>query len=83
MWIFSRHNYENIVGSCRNSHKSRTFKLADYLLCKSENPQKFSSENVENSVDNVDNLYTKKVFPYFYNVSGTHSYQQITLDTIF
>ena len=61
----------------------RILKLADDLLCKLRNPQQFSAENVENSVDNVDNLLPKEVFPHFNDISGPHSYQQITLDTIF
>ena len=34
----------------------------------------FQPENVDNPVDNVDKLFAKQRFPYFYNVSGTHSY---------
>ena len=34
-------------------------------------------------VDNVDNSLTQKLFPYFYYVSGPHSYQQIPVYTIF
>ena len=29
-------------------------------------------------VDNVDKLLTEEVFPDLYNISGSHSYQQIT-----
>ena len=29
-------------------------------------------------MDNVDNLTCKKIFPYIHNVSGSHSYQQIS-----
>jgi hypothetical protein len=34
-------------------------------------------------VDNVDNLLTKQVLANIYNVSGPHSYQQISVYTIF
>ncbi len=37
----------------------------------------------KNHVDNVDNLLTKQAFADFYDVSGTHSYQQVTVNTIF
>ena len=36
-----------------------------------------------NRVDNVDNLSTKKMFTHVYDISGPHSYQQITVYTIF
>ena len=34
-------------------------------------------------VDNVDNLFLKQVFADFYYISGTHSYQQVTVYAIF
>lgn len=34
------------------------------------------------NVDIVEKLLTKQVFPDFYDISGTHSYQQIAVDTI-
>lgn len=37
----------------------------------------------KNHVDNVDNLLTKQTFADFYDISGTHSYQQVTVNTIF
>ncbi len=37
----------------------------------------------KNHVDNVDNLLTKQAFADFNDISGTHSYQQITVNTIF
>lgn len=83
MCIFSQHKSENTVEPCRNPRKYRILKLADDLLCKLTNPQQFSAENVENSVDNVDNLLPQEVFPHFNDISGPHSYQQITLDTFF
>ena len=42
-----------------------------------------SSRKCEYDVDCVDNLLAKKVFAYFHDVSGTHSYQQVAVDTIF
>ena len=35
------------------------------------------------NVDKVDKLFRKKVFANIYNVSGSHSYQQVTVHTIF
>lgn len=46
-------------------------------------PHKLSTKNVENYVDNVDNLHSQKLFPYFYYVSGSHSYQHIPVHAIF
>lgn len=37
----------------------------------------------QSNVDNVDNLSTKKMFTHVYDISGPHSYQQITVYTIF
>ena len=53
------------------------------VLYELENPQSFHLWIVENFVDNVDNLSGKQVFPYFYNISGTHSYQQVAVHTFF
>ena len=39
--------------------------------------------NVHKHVDNVDNLFAEELFSNIYNVSGSHSYQQVTLCTIF
>lgn len=39
--------------------------------------------NVDKVVDNVHNLVVQKIFTNFYYVSGTHSYQQVAVDTIF
>ncbi len=39
-------------------------------------------KNVHKHVDNVDNLLAKELFSNIYNVSGPHSYQQVTLCTI-
>ena len=33
--------------------------------------------------DNVDKLSGKQVFADIYNISGSHSYQQVSVDTIF
>ena len=43
----------------------------------------YTVQNVYKHVDNVDNLLAKKLFTNIYNVSGTHSYQQVALCTIF
>ena len=43
----------------------------------------YTRKNVYKHVDNVDNLLAKKLFANIYNVSGTHSYQQVALCTIF
>ena len=41
------------------------------------------TENVNKRVDNVDNLFLNQVFSDIYNISGPHSYQQISWGTIF
>ena len=43
----------------------------------------YTVQNVYKHVDNVDNLLAKELFSNIYNVSGPHSYQQVTLCTIF
>ena len=43
----------------------------------------YTTENVYKHVDNVDNLLAEELFSNIYNVSGPHSYQQVTLCTIF
>ena len=43
----------------------------------------YTVQNVYKHVDNVDNLLAKELFANIYNVSGTHSYQQVALCTIF
>ena len=40
-------------------------------------------KSVKQHVDYVDKLFAQEVFAYFYDISSTHSYQQITVDTIF
>lgn len=48
--------------------------------------QKIHMETKNNQrlhVDNVDNLFAKERFADFYDVSGTHGYQQISVHTIF
>ena len=42
----------------------------------------YTVKNVYKHVDNVDNLFAKELFANVYNVSGPHSYQQVTLCTI-
>ena len=43
----------------------------------------YTVKNVYKHVDNVDNLFAKELFANVYNVSGTHSYQQVAVDTFF
>ena len=43
----------------------------------------YAYKNVYKHVDNVDNLFAKELFANVYNVSGTHSYQQVAVDTFF
>ena len=43
----------------------------------------YTVQNVYKHVDNVDNLLAKELFSNIYNVSGTHSYQQVTVYAIF
>ena len=43
----------------------------------------YTVQNVYKHVDNVDNLLAEELFSNIYNVSGPHSYQQVTLCTIF
>lgn len=35
------------------------------------------------NVDNVDNLFSEKMLPDIYDISGSHSYQQVTVHTTF
>lgn len=42
----------------------------------------YTVQNVYKHVDNVDNLLAEELFSNIYNVSGPHSYQQVTLCTI-
>ena len=48
-----------------------------------KNPHARHVWNVHKHVDNVDNLLSEKLFSNIYNVSGAHSYQQITMCTTF
>lgn len=50
---------------------------------KSKNPHCVIDKNQHYSVDNVDNLSPEDGFADFYNVSGPHSYQQVTVHTFF
>ena len=40
-------------------------------------------DKVDNFVDTVDNHLLYQRFSHFYNISGTHSYQQFTVHTLF
>jgi hypothetical protein len=48
-----------------------------------KNPHAYTTYYVDKHVDIVDKLFGKKVFPDFQHISGTHSYQQIAVHTIF
>ena len=48
-----------------------------------KNPHKKIDNNQRSYVDNVDNLFAEECFADFYHVSGTHSYQQVIVHTIF
>ena len=48
-----------------------------------KNPHARHVWNVHKHVDNVDNLLAEELFSNIYNVSGAHSYQQITMCTTF
>ena len=48
--------------------------------------QKIHTERRKNQrfyVDNVDKLFSKEGFADFYDISGSHGYQQISVHTIF
>ena len=38
---------------------------------------------VHKRLDNVDKLLSEQLFAYFYDISGSHSYQQISVYTFF
>ena len=40
-------------------------------------------KNQQNYVDKVDNLFAENRFADFYDISGTHSYQQVAVHTFF
>ena len=48
-----------------------------------KNPQPDVKSFSHRNVDNVDKLFLEEVLSNFINVSGAHSYQQVTVDTIF
>ena len=55
-------------------------RVNDYVNLKST---WFSEFHQTNHVDNVDNLLTKQAFTDFNDISSTHCYQQVTVNTIF
>ena len=75
-----------IYGNPKNEEDS---KIIDSLrsggknLCKQKNPHPKVEVFPNLNVDNVDNLFAEKMFADIHNVSGTHSYQQVTVHTIF
>lgn len=48
-----------------------------------KNPQRIHTKNVYNTVDSVDKLLAKQFFANGHDISGSHSYQQIAVCTIF
>lgn len=52
-------------------------------LCKQKNPHSKVEVFPNLNVDNVDKLFSEKMFADIYNISGSHSYQQVTVYTIF
>jgi hypothetical protein len=48
-----------------------------------KNPHDRKNKNQHRHVDNVDNLFSKKVFADFNYISGTHGYQQVIVYTFF
>lgn len=57
--------------------------IRNKLLCKQKNPHSKVEVFPNLNVDNVDKLLSEQMFADIYNISGTHSYQQITVHTIF
>ena len=67
----------------KNPGKSRGFLfcfLVDKCLIY---PQWRGPKSVDNDVDIVDNHLLNQRFAHFYDISGTHSYQQVTVYTLF
>jgi len=64
--------------------QEKAFKMAKAVarLCTKKSTYLFHEE-VNEYVDCVDKLLAKEVFADIYNVSRSHSYQQIAVDTIF
>ena len=54
----------------------------DYYVNKRNPHSEVDVFNIPN-VDNVDKLFRKKIFADVYYISGTHSYQQVTVYTFF
>ena len=48
-----------------------------------KNPHAFLWKIQGKHVDNVDNLFANQVFAYICHVSGSHSYTQVAVETIF
>lgn len=53
------------------------------LVLGTKNPHRFVTAFAQKDVDKVDNLFFEEVFADFIDVSGPHSYQQITVDNFF
>jgi hypothetical protein len=76
-----------------NAVKSRGFGIVDTVdkPVRSWDLQEKSCQKIPHSgveclfapnVDNVYNLATKQMFAHVYDISGTHSYQQVPVDRI-
>ena len=64
----------------------RQFPKKDFHRIKRKYPQNFllkAQKKIVDIVDGVDNLNSKQGFSDFMHISGPHSYQQISVDTIF
>lgn len=58
-------------------------RCAKIALCKQKNPHSKVEVFPNLNVDNVDNLFSKEMFADIYDVSCSHSYQQVAVHTIF
>lgn len=73
----------NYVEFRRNPYKASFYPGTHPKAEETKNPHSFPYLLVENYVDNVDKLYSQQIFSDFYYISGSHSYQQVAVNTIF
>ena len=76
----NREKWRNFVYYRKKYEKSTKYYVNQFCI-KIHMP--YAYKNVYKHVDNVDNLFAKELFTNIYNVSGAHSYQQITMCTTF
>ncbi len=69
--------------SLDNTRNFRHFFQNNYPHKNKKYPQPEVGTSPSRSVDIVDKLDSEEIFPDFMHVSGTHSYQHITLCAIF